>query len=832
MQLKNYVLLFALAVGTQLYSQETANFTPEELIQKLNIHRDCSRLEKIYLKTDKPYYLLGETLWFAAYLRDEYTLEKSKISQSLYVELIDPDGKIVGSKHVYLDSTHCHGEFGLGLDAMHGKYRLRAYTSWLRNYGSKHFFYKDIWVYSLASEANKTGKTPGISGMNPGKNTSSKKNMRPDIQFFPEAGHSIMRIKGRVGVKLTEPNGKGRAFHASIFDSLHNRIGVIHGNEWGMGSFEYLPKFHSGDYVLLDNHQDSIKYFLPASQPEGVALSVTNMNDKEAKVKIQYSSTKINKGGKLMIVSGNESIGLVPLRAAAAFLQFGIPLERVRDGIITFTLFDYEDRPVAERIIFLYTKPFVSSKLNHPSFTKRTKVKLNIKLANSKGDPLSGKASVAVVDQNLVRMNGVHENILTELLMGKEIRGKIENPVWYFENYDETKRVALDHLMLCQGWRRFRWVDSLVKVPPKIRYIPDKGITISGVTNALKDEDKKIKTQVTMISTRGPFQYGEVITTDSGSFAFTGMVFFDTVSLVFQANKYNIKRQKATENRNVNLKLLERTPPQVPPPSRKGGELALPNSFLEDYIIERKKIEQIKLTYDPQTYDLDTVSITARPAASLGSNSSGSSELLYRANLDSMPGGLAGSIWEFLNWDFETQRIIRGFGSIGGGLVVDEEGNQDFVDVNNFLPVWLDGFQLTEQDAKSTPISSVGIVEVLASADVASAQGTENGAIMLYSRSGGGLVNMVVRGINGLKHPGFYVAKEFYKPVYEQEAQSAERPDRRVTLHWEPAVFFDKDGTASVSFFTDDKAGRYAIQIEGISDDGQPFVHQLEIENE
>ncbi|MEM9986917.1 MAG: hypothetical protein AAF804_17625, partial [Bacteroidota bacterium] len=337
-----------------------------------------------------------------------------------------------------------------------------------------------------------------------------------------------------------------------------------------------------------------------------------------------------------------------------------------------------------------------------------------------------------------------------------------------------------------------------------------------------------------MVSTKGPFQYGEVITTDSGAFTFTGMVFFDSVNLVFQAYKYNEKRQKATENRNVTLSLFERKPPRVLPLANRTLSDEPEPSFMAEYLTERKKIEQIKRAFDPLALTLDTVAITANAKDRFGSSRVGSSDVLYRAVLDSLPGALVGSIWEYLNLNLQTRRIITGFGQLNGGIVIDEEEGQAIGAFNDFIPVWLDGFQLTEQDARTLPIINVSVIEVLFSADVGAAQGTENGAIMLYSRSGYGGQSTVVRGINGLEHPGFFVAKAFYQPFNPDiaELETLEKPERRVTLHWEPLVYFDQDGQASLSFVTDDKSTSYLIQIEGISDEGRPFFKTMELVNE
>ena len=58
--------------------------------------------EKVYIHTDKPYYSLGEKIWFSAYLLNGSTHEKSTKSKILYAELIDENDSIISQKKLYI----------------------------------------------------------------------------------------------------------------------------------------------------------------------------------------------------------------------------------------------------------------------------------------------------------------------------------------------------------------------------------------------------------------------------------------------------------------------------------------------------------------------------------------------------------------------------------------------------------------------------------------------------------------------------------------------------------------------------------------------------------
>jgi uncharacterized protein YfaS (alpha-2-macroglobulin family) len=48
-------------------------------------------------------------------------------------------------------------------------------------------------------------------------------------------------------------------------------------------------------------------------------------------------------------------------------------------------------------------------------------------------------------------------------------------------------------------------------------------------------------------------------------------------------------------------------------------------------------------------------------------------------------------------------------------------------------------------------------------------------------------------------------------------------PDFRNTIYWNPAVKADKEGKASVEFWTSDFKSDFEVNIQGISPDGNAF---------
>jgi hypothetical protein len=76
--------------------------------------------------------------------------------------------------------------------------------------------------------------------------------------------------------------------------------------------------------------------------------------------------------------------------------------------------------------------------------------------------------------------------------------------------------------------------------------------------------------------------------------------------------------------------------------------------------------------------------------------------------------------------------------------------------------------------------------------------------------------------------PGMYLYKplplsrpqQFYKPKYIVNDTTKYLQDLRSTIDWEPNVTTDKNGNATISFYTADKPGTYTVIIEGSDGNG------------
>ena len=139
--LPSYILLF-FPLSWFLWPSGLA----ERLQQQLKNYQTKYPTEKVYLHTDKPHYALGENLWFSAYLTAGPEHLPSLLSNPVYVELVGPDQQRKASRYIGIQDGVGTGDFDTERDWPEGKYLLRAYTNYMRNFDST-FFFNVNWYF-------------------------------------------------------------------------------------------------------------------------------------------------------------------------------------------------------------------------------------------------------------------------------------------------------------------------------------------------------------------------------------------------------------------------------------------------------------------------------------------------------------------------------------------------------------------------------------------------------------------------------------------------------------------------------------------------------------
>ncbi|MBE9585437.1 TonB-dependent receptor plug domain-containing protein [Mucilaginibacter sp. JRF] len=173
------LILSLLAVCTLSVAFVTADDPVAKIVESLEKWLAQRPQEKVYLHFDKPYYAVGDTLWYKAYVTIGEDHRLSALSGILNVELINDRDSISRREKISLSSGLGWGEFVLSDSLLQsGTYRIRAYTNWMRNAGEDYFFDKTITIGNAMSNKVFTSTTYTYATVNGQQRVNAQINYR------------------------------------------------------------------------------------------------------------------------------------------------------------------------------------------------------------------------------------------------------------------------------------------------------------------------------------------------------------------------------------------------------------------------------------------------------------------------------------------------------------------------------------------------------------------------------------------------------------------------------------------------------------------------------
>ncbi len=748
--------------------------------------------EKIYIHLDRPYYTGGETIWYKVYLTAGPYHEPSQLSQTIYVELINQNKEVIQQTKLLSINGLVSGSITLPDTLKSGKYLLRAYTNWMRNFEESYFFQRSIKIWNI----------------NDNDVIKETHDQILDINFFPEGGNLVTDILCKVGVKAIGADGLGRAITGKIINTKEKTVAEFQCNILGMGAFSFIPEIGESYKAIIDKSDEGI--LLPPALESGLALSVRNAaSSKELLVRIQTSD--YTKFQELYILA--QTRGQV-VYTARVNLASNVAVARINKsqfpaGVAQITILDYQGLPLAERLTFVDNPTEhlrIELSTNKKTYAPREEVTVNINVKDSNGMPAVANLSLAVCDDQQVLIDPNHENISTYLLISSELQGHIESPGYYFNKKNPDREDALDFLLLTQGWRRFTIKQALQhdwKVP---EYLPEKGLTISGQVVDKYNGKAVVGGKVTYLSLTSAPTASETMTNSTGHFAFSDHIFYDSADLILKGQ---------TKKGNKAVKILITTDidrPEITYPittlaetknefekkffAKSAERIAIDSAYdFDEKTIVLKNIEIQESRLEPQTRirPFGQGSVNIRVA-----DKPGMENLLHPLQL--VQGRVAGV--QVTGDLFSWKVLIQGPNSIKSGtspLILVDDMPFDF------------------ESLGSIPVENIESFTVWKGADAAifGARGA-NGAIGFYTKRGSNL-SAVEEDTFTFRKMGYHVEREFYSPNYSVKNPEHVKPDMRVTLFWSPNIQTDSLGNASVTFFNHDQETTVSGIIEGIS---------------
>ncbi|MFB2120281.1 carboxypeptidase regulatory-like domain-containing protein [Parapedobacter sp. 2B3] len=175
--------LFICCQSIQLHAQQDT-ISINTVVEKTQKLLEAYPIEKVHVHFDKPYYAVGDTMWFKVYLTSNmYNYELSKVA---YVEVMNGKDSLMQTMRIPL--TDQGGDGHLVLDQewyTQGNYRFRAYTKWMVNFDPAYFFNKIVPIGDVLN--NNLHYTVSFNDVSNGKNARTQ----AVIQFKDREGKPL-----------------------------------------------------------------------------------------------------------------------------------------------------------------------------------------------------------------------------------------------------------------------------------------------------------------------------------------------------------------------------------------------------------------------------------------------------------------------------------------------------------------------------------------------------------------------------------------------------------------------------------------------------------------
>jgi hypothetical protein len=747
--------------------------------KQLNQYNESALPEKLFVHTDKAFYMAGEIIWFKLYATDGFLNHPLNLSRISYVELISKEGKPVLQAKIGMENGNGNGSFQLPYSVNSGNYILRAYTNWMKNSGADFFFQKSISIVN------------GLKSMNQPVGSTELF----DIQFFPEGGNLVNGMESRVAFRAVSSAGKSVSCSGAVLNERNDTIVRFASLVFGMGHFDLLPAPGEKYHAIIKINEKQVRRELPVAFNRGLIMRINDIGNEKIKLVIQN-----NTGGRTVSVMAHTR-GLLKLAATYQLLNGKTEIEinknQLGEGISHFTVFDEKMKALAERLFF--RKPAdltLKASTDALSYSGRKKVTVDIS-ATAGQQPIAGNLSMSVYLLDSLQ-TFESTDIRSYLWLQSDLRGNIESPAYYFNGTGPEVQEATDNLMLTQGWSRFRW-DTLMQQQATIpEFIPEtEGHIISG-TIVNKQNNAAVANTTAYLSVPGEKSLFTTSVSDKkGNIRFNVKNFYGGSEIIVQPDA--VSDQYRIDN--------------------------IANPFSEKY--SRTVIPDLLLT-EKQSAAITDHNIEAQVANTYYADKQ--QRFLYPEAIDTMAFYGTPSNRYFLDdyTRFTTmEEVIREYVK---NVRLERSGDKfqfrlyhlDFATFFDSDPlVLLDGVPVSDAD-KIVSFDPLKIkrIDVLARRFYQNNL-THNGILSFSTYQGNLAEHQLDPDALIVEYAGLQLQREFFSPVYETEAQVNSRlPDLRNQLFWSPEIRTDTNGRQKLSFYTADVPGVYGIVLQGITASG------------
>ena len=576
--------------------------------------------------------------------------------------------------------------------------------------------------------------------------------------FFPEGGHLVSGIKSKVAFKAVNRKGLPESMRGILFENNAPLL-EFETTHAGMGSFEFTPLPGKIYYVQFAQPSLNDTFRLPEARSKGITMELTDRGKNNLTCRLKCSPSL--EGSKVYLLA--QMRGMTYGVATATLknsLQIKIPLNEFPQGIAEVTIFNEELMPVAERLVYVNMdrKLHIETKLSKKNYATKEKATLEIKVKDENGQPVQAHLGVSIYDK-IYQNNLDGKNIFTHCYLSSQLKGRIYDPRYYFDEKNEHREEALDLLMLTQGWRKYVWSrEALEGQKTKQQIILDG---VKGEVHAVQKRKQAQGLQQFVMATSGDEKNELIMADPGGSFTVT-----PSHLKMCQGGYVYLKPMSSKYKSLINI---------TEPFDKNNNVLAAKKIIYPVTNSKDTKEENIQPYFiGPNIIVLEEVMIKGKEKQVFRDKYMGQLDSIAKLNLNDDFVAVCGTLNCFVHGRKDSTRPIEG-----------ESYNVHLGKRGEYLDEYHPGPEY---------YGTIKIRYRLPSF-------TEEELLKMHNLS---------------RIKAYYGEREFYQPNYDIEEQNDFSPDFRNTLLWQPSLITNKDGEATLEFFCSDINTWFTGTIEGI----------------
>jgi hypothetical protein len=458
-------------------------------------------------------------------------------------------------------------------------------------------------------------------------------------------------------------------------------------------------------------------------------------------------------------------------------------------------------------------------------------VQLELMTRNAQNLPISAAFSLAITNDDLIGTIKNSDNILSYYYFQKNLKGHVEDPGWYVEPGDsKEKALAMDHLLLTQGWIGYSWEKIINPKKTDILYKPEKLGVVSGNLTGLFNKPKN-NIKLTLLSLGKEVFVMDTLSNELGNYVFRNVPIIDSPQF---AIKIKTLKDRTSSSRididNFKPSIETLIPQQYEQPWFVNSDSLTRRSQL---IAARRNAEANKLNLSTTGNMLNEVEIKAIRSEiiqNVGWDANLVTELDSTA-LQKIPATTLMLLLKKMAPGFKVSRSWSPDCSKGSANHREESfviGTSliSSVRVDKINTAIAAGYGMSIANARE--LSGPGIYEIntyifntLTTKDITNIaiyQGCAFHYIEITTRSGKGPWLGKTTGMAVYRPAPLYFGTPEYKPKYYPSVSDG---DTRSVIYWNANITTQEDGKATVTFYPGLANKNYTVRMEGTDLNGR-----------